>query len=118
MQSSQKSTPSSEITSCEPHLAEIGALILSAGASRAALSESIAAIEVSIIWLGVLEPEVLRPMREACAVFALLSCFAPDPSGRCACGAALAYYTGAGASGVLCPVCDEVHAAELLEVDP
>jgi len=33
--------------------------------------------------------------------------------GRCECGTTLAYYSGAGASGVLCPECDRDHADEL-----
>jgi hypothetical protein len=36
---------------------------------------------------------------------------------RCVCGAQLARYTGAGASGLLCPVCDAEHAAELERQD-
>lgn len=32
---------------------------------------------------------------------------------RCDCGLTLARYSGAGASGLLCPSCDREHAAEL-----
>lgn len=59
-------------------LTEVFELIVAAGASRQALTQSLEAIEWGLAFVAYYEttqPPVFRHLRETCGVLALLSCF-------------------------------------------